>query len=920
MRVISIFLVVLTTALTSKAQIVTAIPAYPTQNDTVTITYDATKGNAGLNGVAPVYMHTGLITDKSSSPSDWKYVQGTWGTDDAKVKMTSIGNNKHQMKFHIASFYGIPTNETALKLAFVFRSADGNKAGRETDGSDIFFDLSDGSFQLTIDEPAARLNVIQSSKTDLSIAVRASSKANLQIIIGDSTLFNGNASDYTADIDAGFLTEGAHQLIAKAELNGNTVYDTANVYFLKKVPIAALPSNNLKNGVNYNGDSSATLVLEAPLKSYAFAIGDFNNWELTNDHILCRTPDATKFHVTINNLKPGKEYAYQYYIDGDVAADWYAEKVLDPWNDQYIDDQTYPNLKSYPTGKTTNIVSIFQTNQEPYKWDDNIEFTRPQKQDLVIYELLIRDFLKEHNYQTLTDTLDYLQGLGINAIELMPIYEFEGNESWGYNPSFFFALDKYYGTKPAFKSFVEECHKRGIAVILDIVLNHSFGQNPMVGLWFNSADGRPAANNPWFNEVAKHDFNVGYDFNHESSYTKSFCNSVLAHWLEEYRVDGFRFDLSKGFTQKNTLGNSGAMAQYDQSRIDILTQYANTVWSLEKDAYVILEHFAENNEEKELASRGMMLWHNLNHQFGEASMGYTSSLSYSIYKNNGFAEPMHVGYMESHDEERMMYRNINFGNSASGYDVTQQSTALSRVELSAVLFYSIPGPKMLWQFGEMGYDFSINRCPDGTIKEDCRLANKPIRWDYLNNKARQRVYAVTKAMIELKKEHNAFRSSDFTYSLNGMVKWIYLEDNQMDVLSMGNFDVNPQVLEIDNPGVMLYEYFTGDSLSTEDAKLSIGLNPGEYRLYTTKKLDKPILNINEPKFSELGIFPNPTSGAFSLTNSGKLLIQNALGQSVFELNNYKSGESINTNLAGGTYIVTVIDEAGNQYNGKLLVH
>lgn len=99
----------------------------------------------------------------------------------------------------------------------------------------------------------------------------------------------------------------------------------------------------------------------------------------------------------------------------------------------------------------------------------------------MVYELLVRDLgLENRNYQTLTDSLDYLANLGVTAIELMPINEFEGNDSWGYNPSFYFAADKAYGDRHSLKTFINECHNRGIAVIQDIALNHSFGQNPMV--------------------------------------------------------------------------------------------------------------------------------------------------------------------------------------------------------------------------------------------------------------------------------------------------------------------------------------------------------------------------------------------------------------------------------------------------------
>ena len=81
----------------------------------------------------------------------------------------------------------------------------------------------------------------------------------------------------------------------------------------------------------------------------------------------------------------------------------------------------------------------------------------------------IKCFIGKHDFATLTDTLDYLQKLGINAIELMPFNEFEGNESWGYNTLFYFAPDKYYGPKDNIRKFVDECHRRGMVVIMDMV-------------------------------------------------------------------------------------------------------------------------------------------------------------------------------------------------------------------------------------------------------------------------------------------------------------------------------------------------------------------------------------------------------------------------------------------------------------------
>ena len=139
----------------------------------------------------------------------------------------------------------------------------------------------------------------------------------------------------------------------------------------------------------------------------------------------------------------------------------------------------------------------------------------------MIYETLIRDFTDEQTYNSLLGKLDYLDSLGINVIELMPINEFEGNLSWGYNPAYYFAVDKYYGSPDDLKNFVNECHNRGIAVVADVVYNHAFGSNGMARMYLEN--GNPSSENPWFNRTAPHtDYHWGYDFNHESKHTEYF--------------------------------------------------------------------------------------------------------------------------------------------------------------------------------------------------------------------------------------------------------------------------------------------------------------------------------------------------------------------------------------------------------------
>ncbi|HEU4609467.1 MAG TPA: alpha-amylase family glycosyl hydrolase, partial [Chitinophagaceae bacterium] len=424
-------------------------------------------------------------------------------------------------------------------------------------------------------------------------------------------------------------------------------------------PVAELPAG-VRDGINYEpGDTSVTLVLRAPGKNKATVVGEFNNWIQDTGYIMKKTPDGKFFWIRLHPLTAGTEYAYQYIVNDTIKiADPYAEKILDPNDDRFISSSTYPNLKSYPTGQT-GIVAVLQTGQTAYNWTVT-DFSRPDKRGLVIYELLVRDFVAAHDWKTITDSLNYLKTLGINAIEIMPLNEFEGNISWGYNPDFYFAPDKYYGTKNSLKAFIDSCHRNGIAVIMDIALNHSFGSSPMVQLYWDAANNRPAADNPWFNPVPKHAFNVGYDMNHESADTKYYFGRVVENWLQQYKIDGFRFDLSKGFTQKKTCDDNGgncdvnAWSNYDSSRVFIWKGYYDTIQNKSTDAYVILEHFAADAEEIELSNYGMLLWGNLNDSYAQAAMGYTDRWDFSrgIYTVRNWQHPHLVTYMESHDEER----------------------------------------------------------------------------------------------------------------------------------------------------------------------------------------------------------------------------------------------------------------------------
>ncbi len=909
----------------SKGQILTLDPAFATQNDQVTIYYDASKGNKALMGQTVVYAHTGVITNLSPTPNSWKYVQGTWGTDDAKVKMTNLGNNIFSITYHINSFYAVPAGEKVLKLAFVFRNQSGSIVGREADGSDIFIAISDGTFQARFETSNAQV-----LKTNQALNLKAvcSGKASLTLYKNNqvvATLANDSVINYIDSANKNNV--GKYTYIFQAVKNGNVYRDTIYTFFRTSPNIASAPVGT-KDGINYISDTSVILQLHAPFKEFAFVVGDFNNWEFESKSYMNKSPSGQKMWVQIDGLTKGKEYRFQYVVDSlqTRIADIYAEKVLDYYNDPFIPSITYPNLIQYPTGKTFEYVSVLNTAKETFNWQHSDNFVKPAKEKMLIYELLLRDFIARHDFQTLKDTLAYLKKLGINTIELMPINEFEGNESWGYNPSFYFSVDKYYGTKNATKAFIDECHKQGMAVVIDMVLNHSFGQSPMVRLYFDKTNNRPSADNPWFNQTDKHPFGVGYDFNHESQATKDFVDTVLKFWIKEYKVDGFRFDLSKGFTQKNTGTDVAAWGAYDPTRIAIWKRIYNKVRTYDTSAYLILEHFADNAEEKELANYGFMLWGNLNYNFNEATMGFvsTSNLSWADYKNRGWNDAHAVVYAESHDEERLMYKNLQYGNSFGSYSIKNPKTAMRRVEAAMCFLIPLKGPKMIWQFGELGYDYSIDF--------NGRIGNKPIRWDYLLDPNRKRIYEVMSMLAWLKNTQEVFSKSDYTYSVAGSVKLYKANDTSLNALSVANFNVKLDSIttSFQHTG-WWYELFSGDSVLINDVNQKIILSAGEYRFYLDKKLNNPNtltgLQLSKSEKLALEVFPNPVIDDLNLTftvsrEPMEIDVFDIMGRKVFS-KKVSSAIGMHTiaksemSLQSGTYILKC--KQGNSINQTKII-
>ncbi len=584
------------------------------------------------------------------------------------------------------------------------------------------------------------------------------------------------------------------------------------------------------NGIYYGADgTSVTLCTYAASKTQSakrvFLLGDMTNWKLSADYQLFK--DGNYFWITLTGLTPGQEYRFQYAVeraDGlkKQISDLYSEKVLHP-DDQYEPKKVDPNLLDYPAGKGADgYVTVIQPGKPKYQWSDaTLHFQRPNKNNLVIYELWIYDYTEGRSLKGLMKRLDYIQNLGVNAVELMPICEFDGNYNWGYSPNHYFAPDKAYGTEEMYKTFIDECHKRGMAVILDMVFNHATGLNPMNKLYPYGSD---LANNPWFNVNAPHSDNVYEDWNHGFAPAREMFTRALKYWLTEYKVDGFRLDLSHGLCSD----------QPNTSVANLKYYYDNGVKAVAPDAYMILEHWGGNmaSERPQLISYGMQCWNNTTNAYCQTAMGW-------LKDGDGFGESNkdgYVSYCESHDEERMQYKAKKYGN---GDLQTNTSARLGRVAENVAFNVLLNGSHMLWMWEEIGYDFSINSDIDhpNDYNEKYRCSKKPrpeIR-SYFTNKDRVAAFTKCAQVITLRTQlmPEVFEGNPTSQNISSGNKLRKIQWGS-NVFAAANFDVTGNQA-VTLPSGTWYDYLNGAT----PANGTYTLAPGELKVFTGTSVVAP---------------------------------------------------------------------------------
>jgi 1,4-alpha-glucan branching enzyme len=503
------------------------------------------------------------------------------------------------------------------------------------------------------------------------------------------------------------------------------------------------------HGAADRGDGRVTFALWAPWKQSVHLIGDFNDWNRDADPLAV---DESGLWWIEKRLAPGT-YGYQFVLDGEtVIADPYARRL------RWAEGSPQPH-------------ALIEVGAAPYRWNDGDFHIKPLN-ELVIYELHVGDFSPDGTFAGVMERLDHLAGLGVDAIELMPIQEFPGDRSWGYNPAYFFAPESSYGTPEDLKRLVDAAHQRGIGVILDMVFNHTTSDSPLNLLYpYDQNPYMGSDSNPW-----------GFpDLNHWNDATKRLIHDIQAYWLSEFHIDGFRYDHVEGI---NWDGESG------------MSFIAWSARQAKPHVYLIGEHLVGDTGAVVRATEVDATWHwrfqrvlaaqlregeYQGNQYGDLD----AVLSVITFAPDGYTDNAQaINYLESHDEERIALL-------VRTNPAIDEAGAVRKSMLGAIVLFTAQGVPMLYHGQEFGA-----QAPKTTDVSK-------IPWDNLESDAGQALYRHYAALAYLRHTQGALTGNTFEPLVVDPEKKVLVyhrwNDVGSNVVVAVNFSPTPQMVAIPFP-------------------------------------------------------------------------------------------------------------------------
>ena len=469
--------------------------------------------------------------------------------------------------------------------------------------------------------------------------------------------------------------------------------------------------------------SSIEFKLFAPYNNGAALKGCFSDWS----EMPMEKDDRGYFKTKIE-LEDGV-YQYKFRVQSQSyflePNEWV--EVSDPYATN-IDDASQNSVITIKDGQ--KIV-------DTYVWQHD-DKGLPSNEELVIYELYVGGFSGGGNdkgqgtFKDVVQKLDYLSELGINAVELLPIQESPGDKNWGYTPRHYFAVESSYGSSEDLKRLIDECHGRRMRVLLDNVFNHTDIEAPLTQInhdyWYSSEPSDP--DNSWGPEF---DYEK-YDENLDIKPAWQFIGDIVRFWIEEYHIDGIRYDASK------QIGD-----------FDFLTwicEQAREVASM-KPFFNTAEYIPEDPELVGYGKPMDACWHEsfyiqaVKHICGDG-IDFEGFKQVIEPQQQGYGGTTTViNYISCHDHK---YTFAELGDR----NIFKES-AFKRAKLGAVLLFTAVGVPLVWMGNEFG---EYN--PEEEIKID---------WSLLNNNDNQSLFDYYRGLIDLKTKNYALRTSniDFFY-------------------------------------------------------------------------------------------------------------------------------------------------------------
>lgn len=476
--------------------------------------------------------------------------------------------------------------------------------------------------------------------------------------------------------------------------------------------------------------------LFAPNNKAARLMGCFSDWQ---DVSMSKGEDG--YFRAVVDLEDGV-YRYKFRVQtqsSNFQPDEWVE-VNDPYATE-IDPDNETSVLRLKDGQ--KILDTYV-----WKYDDQV---LPANNELVIYEMQIPDFCgdeaeNEDKFAFLLSKLDYLCDLGVNAIELMPIYEAPKQYYWGYKVRYFFALRNTYGSSENLKRFIDECHSRGIRVFLDGIYNHCEEECPLLLI----------DRNYWYYEYMHYPDDPanywGPEFNYENYDQKlqiypawQFIGDVVRFWVKEFHFDGIRYDAVRQLANRKFLRWLGEEAKKAAGN---------------KPFYNIAEYIPEVVDIVGKDGPFEGCWRESFRIYGlENIAGDTfdldklkGSLDAKIHGYPGCTSV--INYLASHDRDHLM--------AEEAFRTADKVEAFKRAKLGAVLLMTAMGVPML----SMGEEFG---------EVTCHLPNQEnkLNWQLLNYQPHRELFEFYKRLIDLRKNEPAMKSDNIEF---------FCEDEEAQVL------------------------------------------------------------------------------------------------------------------------------------------